>query len=100
MIVQLAGAVSEFISTGCLKSGESSSIYCSLLFLQLQDVMESAPCWDSRVLHSTHGCVPTWLGSQTLHNINEVILKKMTLLEALNRKEFLVTPKIFSANPV
>lgn len=58
-IEQLAGAVSEFISTGCLKSGESSSIYCSLLFLQLQDVMESAPRWDSRVLHSIHGSMPT-----------------------------------------
>lgn len=57
-IEQLAGAASEFIFTGYLKSGKSSSIYYSLLFLQLQDVMESAPRWDSGVLHSIHGSMP------------------------------------------
>lgn len=55
MIKQQAGAANEFIFTGYLKSGKSSSIYCSLLFLQLQDVKGSVPPWDSGVLDSIHG---------------------------------------------
>lgn len=61
MIKQQAGAASEFIFTGYLKSWNPSSIYWSLLFLQLQDVMESAPPWDSGVLDSLHDSVPTYL---------------------------------------
>ena len=82
MMKQQAGAESEFIFTGYLKSWNSSSIYCSLLFLQLQDVMESEPHWDLGVLDSVHGSVPkeleTKLGSQILsackwddHNEND-----------------------------
>lgn len=70
MIKQQAGAASEFIFTGYLKSWNSSSIYCSLLFLQLQDVMGSTPPWDSEVSDSIHGSMPKWLetklGSQIL----------------------------------
>lgn len=70
MMKQQAGAASEFIFTGYLKSWNSSSIYCSLLFLHLRNVMESAPHWDLGVLNSVHGSMPkeseSKLGSQIL----------------------------------
>lgn len=80
MIKQQAGAASEFIFTGYSKLGKSSRIYCSLLFLQLQDVMGSTPHWDSGVLDSMPKQLETKLGSQTLSYVNEVITIKMTLL--------------------